>query len=941
VQDKQYIHQIDSIQLTSSIDLDNSLENRFVVHSDIADASFEGRFKLTNVLDNVIKLLQYYHPAFAHQLGGAPVDSIRFNDRYTMQVQIKDSKSLTRLLSEDLDTLRNINAVLRMDASKGIINARVDVPHIHYKNIDLKQIAAKVAMDQSNGQYDLSIPLANVSESTQLPPINLNGWVDRQQMGIKLLSRDTSKNASFVKGLNLDGVLSVADSLWQIRFNASHLALFNESWLINEDNFVRFGKGFFATKDFEFFNGNQRILLDSLNKGRGLAFSLTNFNLDFLNKVVDDESFKCRGKLYDFDFSVQDVFNMKGFSSFITSDTVFINDVPYGSITGNVDMENLTSPLTWKVFLNDNEHKLRLAGAFLPSGTEAVTVNDVGVTVKPGEFQTQVNAVHFPMSILEVFIHDISKVAGNVDVDARLGGKFDKIGMNGYAKIGDGQFQIDYLKSMFHIHNQRVDLSDTKIWADGDTVFDASNKNMALLKGGIRHDHLRKLSLDLLIESIGNNFMIINTLREDNPLYYGQGIGYFKAKFTGTFNQTNILVDAVTGAESRLFIPLGANSDVNDVTFIKFRDKNAPDSSQSKVKGFDFTEIKGLNFEMNLSITQDAETQLIFDERTGDIIKGRGDGDIKLLINREGDFKMYGTYQIKHGEYLFTMLNFVKKPFTVADGGTINWSGDPYSAVINLNATYEETTPIYNLIRDDIQLTGNNGDDAQKGTKAIVTMHMKGDLLKPIITFDLDFPNVTGQTKTLVDNKLRLLRQDPNELNRQVFGLVVVGAFLPSNSNQFLQSSDYLASGLNTLTQVLSNQFSNYLTGLVSEAFGGKISSIDVNIVFNEYQNSILNGPDYTGRELQLRLSSGLANDRIKVQVGSQFNVGNQPTASLVPQDGFLGEDVTVEIMITPNRQWLVKVYQRLEPDVVAGPKRLKYGVGLSFRKEFDMKKSQ
>jgi hypothetical protein len=91
------------------------------------------------------------------------------------------------------------------------------------------------------------------------------------------------------------------------------------------------------------------------------------------------------------------------------------------------------------------------------------------------------------------------------------------------------------------------------------------------------------------------------------------------------------------------------------------------------------------------------------------------------------------------------------------------------------------------------------------------------------------------------------------------------------------------------------------------------------------------------GRELQVRLSSGLVNDRIKIQFGSQFGVGSQNLAQgAVPQDGFLGEDVTVEIQLTENRQWSLKIYQRTEPDVVVGQRRARYGLGFSFRKEFD-----
>jgi hypothetical protein len=218
-------------------------------------------------------------------------------------------------------------------------------------------------------------------------------------------------------------------------------------------------------------------------------------------------------------------------------------------------------------------------------------------------------------------------------------------------------------------------------------------------------------------------------------------------------------------------------------------------------------------------------------------------------------------------------------------------------------------------------------------------MHLKGDLMKPNLSFDMQFPNLTSRIKSLADNKLRMLNQDQNELTRQVFGLVVVGSFLPSNSGStILQSGDYLTSAFNTLTQVLSNQFSNYLTGLASEWFGGKVSSIDFDIAYNEYRNDVLTSPSsqnlsQVGREVQVRLTSGFANDRVTVQVGSQFGTY---AAGTVSQDGFLGEDITVEIQLTENREWRLKVYQRTEPDIAGGRSRSRYGFGLSFRRDYD-----
>jgi hypothetical protein len=213
-------------------------------------------------------------------------------------------------------------------------------------------------------------------------------------------------------------------------------------------------------------------------------------------------------------------------------------------------------------------------------------------------------------------------------------------------------------------------------------------------------------------------------------------------------------------------------------------------------------------------------------------------------------------------------------------------------------------------------------------------MHLNGDLMKPDITFDMDFPNVTSQLKSLTDNRLRILKQDQSEMSRQVFGLIVMGGFLPPNTG-FIQAGNYASSLYNTVTQMIANQFSNYLAGVASEWFKGNISSLDLDIAYNDYQTVLNPGNQAAaagGRELQVRVKSGFKDDRITVQVGSQFGVGR---SNLPVANGFLGEDVTVEIRITEDNHWRFKIYQRLEPDI-SGQRRDRYGIGLSFQKEYD-----
>ena len=56
------------------------------------------------------------------------------------------------------------------------------------------------------------------------------------------------------------------------------------------------------------------------------------------------------------------------------------------------------------------------------------------------------------------------------------------------------------------------------------------------------------------------------------------------------------------------------------------------------------------------------------------------------MVPRNGEFEMFGDYNIEQGEYLFTLYNVVNKDFDINRGGVISWSGDPFEAQIRLEA---------------------------------------------------------------------------------------------------------------------------------------------------------------------------------------------------------------------------------------------------------------
>lgn len=182
---------------------------------------------------------------------------------------------------------------------------------------------------------------------------------------------------------------------------------------------------------------------------------------------------------------------------------------------------------------------------------------------------------------------------------------------------------------------------------------------------------------------------------------------------------------------TKIFIPLSGTSEVSENNFITFVKKDSIDE-----KGEYTVNLSGLKLNFDLEVTPDAEIQLIFDQKVGDVIKAKGTGDIKLKISSTGDFQMYGDYDIDDGDYLFTLQNILNKKFDIEKGSTIKWSGVPYKADLNISAIYKARASIKPFFPSD------SSSALKKRYPVDLKLYMTEELLEPHITFDIGLPTV-------------------------------------------------------------------------------------------------------------------------------------------------------------------------------------------------------
>ncbi len=903
--------------------------------SSLATLQMKGRFDLP-VLPAVFRqFLVRHHPDFSERLGIVAPPPLDDSVRFECQARLFELRRLLHFLDERLDGFDGSRLTGRYDGPAQSLFLEVEVPAFSFQQVAFGDIYLRTQLQGAEGSIQAGIVHTTIGETRELPPAYVIGSLFRDTLEFLLISSNFYK---VLDNVNINGVLTVdADRTWRVSFKDSDLVLLNQQWKINTNNYIRFGKNLIQTRNFLLSSGTDQQIRASSIADKGLELQLNNYPLDSFDFLRNIPQHTFQGKL-DLEAEVDDLFTFRGLSALLRIDSLRVNGDDYGRLRLDAFSNSTRESVNAYLSVTHDTMALVANGYFNPPGL--VPDNRRRHANGPLFFDFSFHIDAYPTRIVQYFVADIQDVRGSVSSDnIRLYGLPSQPMLSGEAVVSGAAFQVNALRTTYRVPDGKISLTNTLFDGTGTVVYDRFN-NTAVLEGGITHQHLRDFGLDLRISTPeGKGFVGLETTARDNPVFYGTAIGTGHVKFSGSFRQPSLYVKGRTLPGTHMYLPMTTTaSSTPQSRFLIFPEKVQDGNDEEK--SLHPLELRGLNMEYDLEITPDAAMDVIFDKAWGDVMQGTGNSQLKVIMTREGRFDMYGQFTVATGKYLFTLMNLgLNKPFVVEPGGTITWNGNPYDATLQINAVYGGlNTSVYSFIQEYLAAASPAAQDlSRNGTNVQLKMNLSGQLLKPDIAFDIKFPNLDSELRNFAENKMRAIRQDPNELNRQVFGLLILGQFLPSGYT--IQASDV---GINTLSEMLSNQLSIYLTEFVSEFFAGSnlIKGIDLDISYNRYSagggatdptNPTL---AYTSNELQGRLNV-IINDRFSIRMGGNFDVSGGNNQLYASNSGFLSGDFQLEYVITKDKRLKIKVYNSTEPDF-AGGRRNKYGVGLSFRKEFD-----
>lgn len=904
---------IESASIVLDIDQRNPRERKIHINSDIADIRLSGQFRIQELPDIFQSRFDAHFPDVVRRFPklGHPTEPLLSQH---VQFELIDHKLPEFIKAFDVKIPEWEQAIVRgafqIPDSISILHATV--PNLKVKDLTFSNLRIRADATANVANIDAEMDSLVVGNT----PLNKVSLAVRHHYEDYILR--VQVDDEYPLGTNFTTNATLTEEGFRFVMQPDSLVLVNEIWSIPTDNWLLFDTNFLEIHNFQFTSTERVVELKDYFQ-KGVILHMKDVDIHSLNTYLDFEPVTFDGKV-DLDLLVRNIFSIKDLALVAHSDHFMMNGDDFGEMYMMASMTATDSPLEFEFELNNLGERLLVRGIWDRK-------RDID---KGGYFTGLVRTVNFPISVAEYFLDGaIVNTRGKIDTRINLNGALDQLRSEGYVDVSGFSTVIDYLGVEYSIPDGRIAVTPTMFDATGITMYDPLD-NKAILTGGLTHQHFRQWRLACAIES--ERFMALNTTKKENPYYYGTGIGKLDVRFTGTFDATNIYVKCVTARGSSISIPVSQSSSQVQMEFIEFYN---PDSVEED-PALRMPSLGGLQLEMDIEMTEDALVQIIFDERAGDILRGYGRGNLRLLIPRSGNMQMFGSYNIERGDYLFTFQRLVNKSFSVERGGTIQWTGDPFDAQINITTVYNipGVTP-YNLIADFFQGGASTYEqEARRPTEVNLIMNLTGKLLEPEISFDITFPRLFGEIRSLVESKMIQLRRDPNTMYWQAFGLIVANNFLPPDLSTG-QGGEYVAT-INTVSEMISNQFSRYLTVLMSELVAdvGIISDIDFNFKYNVYHNTSPSQIEeaFTDSDLKVSQRINFYDDRLSLNIqGSVINTRGIESSSVL----LLGGDFQIEYALTEDRRLRMRVYQRSEPTIL-GNNRYKVGLGLTYRKEWE-----
>lgn len=870
---------LDVLKLTAVGDIQN---RKIALTSDIADFHVIGAFDAYQFSNNAQRIGHAIFPTLVDSVDIAKGEDFQFSIHY------KKANLLSGFLVDGLYIAPNTTAYGSYNSDQGKLGLFLRSDQLSFDNANLDGLTIDVNLlnDDLDGQVYIS---SADYEGYHIENVNIEmkGKADSVLVQAGWLNYDESSKGEIAAQLNVLGRKRM-----NVELKPSELGNKNWLWKLEDSSVIEIDSTSIFVDNLLVKSKDQLFTVHgfiSEDPNDVLAINLSNIDL----AELDSSLF--------FNKRVAGVMNVQGtlkdaYGDKLVHATAEVNEFKIGKYSfGDIHASSR--------YLGDNKSMLLMAD-LMKADQEMLKFNGTYRINQESPLEGILTLNEIDLDLLNAFqIPQVSSYTGSARGEIAVKGDFVKPQLKGYIDLNQARFKIEYLNAFFE-YSDRIRVEDGWLGIDYKPLYDG-DKRKGYLVASAFHDNFQNWSYDVDVEV--SNFFLLNTTIEMNDTYYGTAYGTGNIQLGGYDGFLEINIDATTEKGTSLKLPLDDSDDVTMENFVYFINPNQVDSVDREVN------LQGVQLRLNIDATPDAEVQLIFDQKAGDIIRSRGVGKITFEISPTGEFLMFGRYEIEEGSYLFTLKNLVNKQFELRKGGVIGWYGDPYQADIDLSASYLVRTPLYPIMIEN--------QDLYRGRENVyVVLNLQEKLMNPAIKFNIELPQATETERAQLASVVNTTQQ----LNQQVFSLLILNRFLPvqaTSEDQSITVTGVGGFGSATTSDFVSTQISNWLSEISNE--------FDIGVNYRP-------GDQISNQEIAVALSTQLFNERLYVR-GSVGVTSASETQYTQGQNGILG-DFMVEYSITADGKIRLKVFNETNPYELVSTSSSIYtqGIGLVYQEDFD-----
>ncbi|MWB95111.1 translocation/assembly module TamB [Flavobacterium sp. GA093] len=887
---------LDSMKIIAVADNNH---NNIKISSQFLKAEMDGKYKLSTLSNSLKKSLSKYIDLPA---SNSKVKTTSDDQNITLNISVENDPILFRLVPS-LTSLEPIKITGKYNNVADSLEIKGTFPRIVYANNIISDGKINVETKDNALNYNVSVGTIE-SGSLKIPFTSLVGKVENNILSYALEVKDAKEKQQYF----IAGELLRENSKNTIKLNAENFVLNYDKWNLNAENSIEFGdKRLYVNKFFLDNAGNELKIQSQGNQDNApLKVDFVNFKIETILNMVKKDKLLMQG-LINGSALVENVMTKPTFTSDLKIDEFAFRGEAVGDIAIKVDNKTANT-LAANVNLSGEGNDVNLAGDY---------------KIDAGNFDFDVDIKHLNIKSIQGFtMGNVTDGTGFLSGNFKLTGNTASPKIAGELNFNDAGFRITQLNSYFKTNKEKITFQNEVITFDKFTLYD-ENDNELFVNGTIRSADFRTYNFGLTVQA--DDFRAIHSKAADNDLFYGDLFLDTKLNIQGTLESPVVNGNIKINKETKftVVLPQSDPSIADREGIVEFVDednvylKHTVDMQQK----LNQSELKGMDVSVAISIDKEAELTLVIDKGNGDYLNLKGEAELTGGIDPSGKTTLTGKYEFTDGAYEMN-FNMIRRKFTIQKGSYIIWNGEPTMASLNITAIYEvETAPI-DLLGNQLPTDNPTIRNTYKQKIPFEThLKMNGELLKPEITFDIVLPDgnygVSTDVVNLTQTKLSQLRQEPAELNKQVFALLLLNRFI--GENPFASESGG-TSAESLARQSVSKILSQQLNDLAGELIKGVELEFDL-----ESTDDYTTGTRENRTDLNVGVSKKLLNDRLKVTVGSSFGVEGQERAN--EESTNIAGDVALDYQLTKDGRYMVRAYRKNEYQVAVEGQVIETGV--------------